>query len=152
MIIYKCSESREDEKQNHVLHCDENFHFLSIYAKDCLKGGGTKRKDPDLIPQDVTSYQGHPCLHRENSTFGEIRWKPLNDKWASWWDYGTYHIGDQWRLQQDCTSAQSSQSLRCLHTKYGSRRRVWPKIRHLAPLCGYLCTFEEWVYGGQKVP
>ena len=38
------------------------------------------------------------------------------------------------------------------HMKYGRRRRVWPKIRQLAPLDGCACVFEEWVYGGQKVP
>ena len=38
------------------------------------------------------------------------------------------------------------------HIKYGSRRRVRPKIRHLAPLDGCACVFEEWVYGGRKVP
>ena len=38
------------------------------------------------------------------------------------------------------------------HMKYGSRRRVRPKIRHLAPLDGCTCVFEEWVYGGRKVP
>ena len=38
------------------------------------------------------------------------------------------------------------------HMKYGSRRRVRPKIRHLAPLDGCACAFEEWVYGGQKLP
>ena len=38
------------------------------------------------------------------------------------------------------------------HMKYGRRRRVRPKIRHLAPLDGCACTFEEWVYGGRKVP
>ena len=37
--------------------------------------------------------------------------------------------------------------------KYGSRRRVRPKIRrHLAPLDVCACAFEEWVYGGWKVP
>ena len=36
--------------------------------------------------------------------------------WASSWDYGTYHIGDQWRLRWACASAQSRQSLRCSHT------------------------------------
>ena len=35
--------------------------------------------------------------------------------------------------------------------KYGSRRRVQQKIRHLAPLDGCACAFEEWVYGGRKV-
>ena len=35
--------------------------------------------------------------------------------------------------------------------KYGSRRRVRPNIRHLAPLDGCACAFEEWVYGGWKV-
>ena len=37
-------------------------------------------------------------------------------KWASSWDYDTYHIGDQRRLRQDCVFAQTWQSLRCLHT------------------------------------
>ena len=36
--------------------------------------------------------------------------------WASSWDYGTYHIGDQRRLRRACTSAQSRKSLRCSHT------------------------------------
>ena len=38
------------------------------------------------------------------------------------------------------------------HIKYGSRQRVHPRIRHLAPLDGCACAFEEWVYGGRKVP
>ena len=29
------------------------------------------------------------------------------------------------------------------HMKHGSRRRVQPKIRHLAPLDGCSCVFEE---------
>ena len=37
------------------------------------------------------------------------------------------------------------------HMTYGSRLRVQPKIRHLAPLDGSACAFEEWVYGGRKV-
>ena len=36
--------------------------------------------------------------------------------WASSWDFGTYHIGDHWRLRRACTSAQSRQSLSCSHT------------------------------------
>ena len=36
------------------------------------------------------------------------------------------------------------------HIKYGSRRRVQPKIRHLAPLDGCVCTFEEWVTENEK--
>ena len=40
--------------------------------------------------------------------------------WASSWDYGTYHIGDKRGLRQVYalaqSSAQSRQSLRCLHT------------------------------------
>ena len=35
---------------------------------------------------------------------------------ASSWDYGTYHIGDQRRLRRACTSAQSHQSLPCSYT------------------------------------
>ena len=58
---------------------------------------------------------------------------------------GTYHIGDQRRLRRVCASTQS-------HMKYGSRQKVRPKIRHLVPLDGCTCVFEEWVYGGWKVP
>ena len=36
--------------------------------------------------------------------------------------------------------------------KFGSRRKVRPKIRHLAPLHGCACAFEERVYGGRNVP
>ena len=35
---------------------------------------------------------------------------------------------------------------------YGSRRRVRLKIRHLTPLDGCACAFEEWVYRGRKGP
>ena len=37
------------------------------------------------------------------------------------------------------------------HMKYGSRRWVLPKMRHLAPLNSCACAFEERVYGGRKV-
>ena len=67
---------------------------------------------------------------------------------ASSWDY-TYHIGDQRRLRQAC--AVSPEPSLFAHMKYGNRRRVQPKIRHLAPLDGCACTFEEWVYGGRKM-
>ena len=35
---------------------------------------------------------------------------------------------------------------------FGSRRRVRPKSRHLAPRYGCAYVFGEWIYGGQKVP
>ena len=35
--------------------------------------------------------------------------------------------------------------------KYWNRRRVQPQIRHLAPLDGCTCAFEEWDYGERKV-
>ena len=44
-----------------------------------------------------------------------ISFKTINN-WASLWDYGTYHIGDQRRLRRACAFAQSRQSLRCSHT------------------------------------
>ena len=31
------------------------------------------------------------------------------------------------------------------HMNYGSRRRVRPNIRHLAPLDGCACVFQEWI-------
>ena len=49
-------------------------------------------------------------------------------------DYGTYHIGDQRWLRRVC-AVWPKPSL-FAHIKHGSRRRVQPKIRHLAPLDG----------------
>ena len=37
------------------------------------------------------------------------------------------------------------------HMNCGRRRRVRPKIRHLAPLGGCACAFEKYVYGWRKV-
>ena len=69
------------------------------------------------------------------------------DVWASSWDYGTYNIGDQRRLGKV-----SPEPSLFAHMKYGSRRSVQPKIRQLVPLDSCACAFEEWVYGGRKVP
>ena len=66
------------------------------------------------------------------------------------WDYGTYCISDQRRLRH--IRPVSPEPSLFSHMKYGSRRRVQPKIRHLAPLDCCACAFEEWVYGGWKVP
>ena len=64
------------------------------------------------------------------------------DKRAHSWDYGTYHSGIR---------AVSPEPSLFAHIKYGSRRRIRPKIRHLALLDGCARAFEEWVYGGRKV-
>ena len=48
--------------------------------------------------------------------------------------------------------AVSLEPLLFAHIQYGSRRKIWPKIRHLAPLDGCVCAFKERVYGGRKVP
>ena len=99
------------------------------------------------IPGGITHHSG---------TVSTLKWKCAIQsviKWASSWNYGPYHIGNQRRLRWVCASAQSHQSLRYSHTwsmKVGWR--VWPKIRHLAPLNDCACVFEEWVYGGRKVP
>ena len=70
--------------------------------------------------------------------------------WASSWDYGTYHRRPS-KAQASIRAVSPEPSL-FAHMKYGSWRRVRPKIRHLALLDGCACVFKEWVYGGQKVP
>ena len=46
----------------------------------------------------------------------ETIWHMSDVFWASSWHFGTYHMGDQWRLRRACTSVQSRQSLRCSST------------------------------------
>ena len=48
--------------------------------------------------------------------------------------------------------AVSPEPSRFAYMKNGSRRRVRPNLKHLAPLNGCACAFEEWIYGGRKVP
>ena len=68
------------------------------------------------------------------------------DLGASPWDFDTYHIGEQRRLRRDCVFSLPEPSL-FAYIKYGSRWRVWPKIRHVAPVDCSTCVFEDWVYG-----
>ena len=71
-------------------------------------------------------------------------------KWASSRDYGIYYIGDQGRLRWTCPV--SPESSLFAHKKYGSRRKVRPKNQTSTPTGWCAWTFEEWVYGGRKVP
>ena len=64
--------------------------------------------------------------------------------WASSWDYGTYHKGDQWRLRRAWASAQSPQSRRCLHTwslKADEAQRA--TIAHLSQMCHGQISFKK---------
>ena len=74
--------------------------------------------------------------------------------WDSSWDYIWYlsHRRPAKALVSLRIHAVSPEPSLFAHMKYGSIRRVRPKIRHLAPLDGCACAFEEWVYGGRKVP
>ena len=81
----------------------------------------------------------------------EVIWNPSvimffnpTINWASSWDYGTYHIGDQRRLRRACASAQSRQSLRCSHSwSMEVDEESEKKIRHLVPLDSCACAFDE---------
>ena len=58
--------------------------------------------------------------------------------WASSWDYGIYHTGDQQWLRRDCTAAQSHQSLRCFHTCSMEVDEGSTKYQRSSPT-GWLC-------------
>ena len=90
-----------------------------------------------------------------------VKGPPINPyKWSCW----TSNMSKLMRLwylsHRRPAKAQASLRIRAVspepslfaHMKYGSRRRVQPKIRHLAPLDGCACAFGEWLYGGRKVP
>ena len=106
-------------------------------------------------------------LHLELTLLLAILWtvaadskypKFISNEWLQ------YHLSQLMRLwylsHRRPVKAQASLGIRAVspepllfaHMKYGNRRRVQPQIGHLAPLDGWACTFEEWVYGGWKVP
>ena len=60
-------------------------------------------------------------------------------KWASSWDNGT-PAKTQASLRIRTVSPEPSLFA---HTKYGRRRRVWPKKNNLAPLDGCACTLRR---------
>ena len=51
-----------------------------------------------------------------------------------------------------CIRAVSPKPSLFAHIKCGSRRTVWPKTRRGVPVDCCAGVFEEWIYGGQKVP
>ena len=81
--------------------------------------------------------------------------------WAHSWDYGTYRA-HSWAHSWDYEPTYEIMVLRIravspepslfAHMTYGSGWRIRLKIRHLAPLDGCACVFEEWIYRGQEVP
>ena len=75
--------------------------------------------------------------HSAVNTSNALKMSQLMRLWYS------FHIGDQRRLRLDCVS--SPEPSLFADMKYGSRQRLRPKIRHLAPLDGYACAFEECV-------
>ena len=84
----------------------------------------------------------YPCMITSPSSNNMI--------WASQWDYGTYHIGDQRSLMWACTSAQSHQCLRCSHTwsmnvDVGSDKQVAQRatIAHLSPIWQGQISFQK---------
>ena len=71
--------------------------------------------------------------------------------WASSWDYGTYHRRPGKTQASLRIHAVSPEPSLFPHMKYGSRRKD-TKNQNLAPLDGCAGVFEEWIYGGWKVP
>ena len=68
---------------------------------------------------------------------------------AGSWDYGTYHMCDQWRLRRACASAKSRQSLRCSLTwstkvdeESNQKSVLCPWARHFTPRKYWLITQE----------
>ena len=61
-------------------------HYTLFASTTCLPF-----KNPNTLSQD-TDWSAYLIKHDQ-------------DKWASLWDYGTYHIGDQRRLRRACASA-----------------------------------------------
>ena len=95
--------------------------------------------------------------------YTKFHWlRPLDSEHEDFWMF--YYMSQPMRLwylsQRRPAKARASLRIRVFspepslfaHIKYGSRWRVWPKIRHLGPLDGCACAFEEWIYGGRKVP
>ena len=58
--------------------------------------------------------------------------------WASSWDYGTSHIGNQRRLRRACASEQSCQSLCCSHTWSMEVDKGSDKKNHTSSSSGWL--------------
>ena len=107
-----------------------------------------------------------PHIWRARWTVFPVRWSPslhqTNQQKTSWTNINQLsQLMRLWYLSHR-RPAKAQASLRMCavspetslfaNMKYGSRRRGRPKIRHLAPLDGCACAFEEWAYGGRKIP
>ena len=67
------------------------------------------------------------------------------------WVMRVWYLSHRWPAKAQAIRAVWPEPSLFAHMKYESRRRVRPKIRHLAPRDGCACAFEEWLYRGRKV-
>ena len=95
-------------------------HFMSSFCFRCFI---------DSVPYYIQKY--HSCKYKQYDHSPSC-WKCI---WASTWESGTYHIGNQLRLS--LTSAFAP----CIH-KLLKLMRTWSKKRLLASLDSCTCKFK----------
>ena len=98
-----------------------------------------------LRSSSVNLQPNEPAINENQMICNQMSWNQMR----LWYSSNRQSAKAQASLRIRAVSPEPSLST---HMKYGSRWRVRPKIRHLAPLDGCACAFEEWVYGGRKVP
>ena len=116
LVLPQWSVHASDTRHDHRLRC---LNFLNIYSILPI----TVSVSFIRFPLSVPLFWPWPL----STSIPEIKTPRFEPAYVR--DYGTYHIGDQQRLSD--------------MKKYGSRQRVRPKIRHLAPLDGCAYTFKE---------
>ena len=125
--------------------CKNKFSVISAKngTQDCVISSDPQVENYPLFKQMVEEVRlKKEQLNRKDKSPAGITLAAGTVKtiWARSWDYGTYHISDQRRLK--CASV-SPEPLLFAFMKNGSRQRGQPKIRHLTPLDGCTCAFEE---------
>ena len=152
-----------DVWQSVTNHWIQTFHWLSWSASTLqYKPTGTKQKNNDLIGDVDQNSPLNKVLFcfRYWKLFGTI----LKDNSLAHATIPTIHMSQLmglWYLSHRRPAKAEASLCICIvlpepslfaHRKHRSRQKVWLKIRHLAPLDGCVCAFEEWVYGARKVP
>ena len=98
-----------------------------------------------LRSSSVNLQPNEPAINENQMICNQMSWNQMR----LWYSSNRQPAKAQASLRIRAVSPEPSLST---HMKYGSRWRVRPKIRHVAPLDGCACAFEELVYGGRKVP
>ena len=134
--------------------CFTDFFFtlnLGKHQSMCIRVNGALQENNEKIPRECQNQRSQSSSEFKRSKGRVNQNAKLSQLMRSWYLSHTCRLPAKTQASLRIRAVSPEPSL-FAHMTYWSRWRVRPNIRRAAPLDDCACAFEEWVYGGRKVP